>query len=113
MIRTPADAERAWRTLGHVPLLYEEWVPFDCEVSIIGARSVSGEIAIYPLCGNVHGAGILRLTCAPYGRPRWQRRAASYLTRVLTHFRYTGILTIEFFVRARQAHRQRDGAART
>ena len=100
LIRTPADAERALRTLGHVPLLYEEWIPFDCEVSIIGARSVSGEIAVYPLCGNVHGAGVLRLTCAPYGRSRWQRLAASYLRRVLTHFRYTGILTLEFFVRA-------------
>jgi 5-(carboxyamino)imidazole ribonucleotide synthase len=100
LIRTPGDAERAFRALGHAPLLYEEWIPFDCEVSIIGARSVSGEIAIYPLCGNVHGAGVLRLTCAPYGRSRWQGLAASYLKRVLTHFRYSGILTLEFFVRA-------------
>jgi len=74
-------------------------VPFECEVSIIGARSVRGEIAVYPLCGNVHGAGVLRLTRAPYGPPRWQRRATHYLERVLSHFRYSGILTIEFFVR--------------
>jgi 5-(carboxyamino)imidazole ribonucleotide synthase len=82
-----------------VPLLYEELVPFDFEVSIIGARSRSGEIAIYPLNGNVHGGGILRLTRAPYGSPTLQRAAARYLRRALTHFRYTGILTIEFFVR--------------
>jgi 5-(carboxyamino)imidazole ribonucleotide synthase len=100
LIRTPAEAERAWDRLGQVPLLYEEWVPFECEVSIIGARSVSGEVAIYPLCGNVHGAGVLRLTCAPFGPPRWQRRAGRHLARVLGHFRYTGILAIEFFVRA-------------
>jgi 5-(carboxyamino)imidazole ribonucleotide synthase len=99
VIRSYHDAERAWAELGDVPLLYEEWVPFDCEVSIIGARSVSGEVAIYPLCGNVHGGGILRLTRAPFGPPRWQRLAARHLTRVLRHFRYTGILTIEFFVR--------------
>jgi 5-(carboxyamino)imidazole ribonucleotide synthase len=98
VIRTRAEAERAFGELGKAPLLYEEWIPFDCEVSIIGARSVSGELAVYPLCGNVHGRGILRLTCAPFGTPRWQRLAARYLTRVLTHFRYTGILTIEFFV---------------
>jgi 5-(carboxyamino)imidazole ribonucleotide synthase len=99
VIRTPQDAERAWAQLGQVPLLYEEWVPFDCEVSIIGARSVSGEIVVYPLCGNVHGQGILRLTRAPFGPLPWQRLAARYLKRVLAHFRYTGILTIEFFVR--------------
>ena len=98
VVRTPADAARAWSQLGGAPLIYEELVPFDCEVSIIGARSVSGEIAIYPLCGNVHAQGILRVTRAPYGPAQWQRRAAGYLRRVLRHFRYTGILTIEFFV---------------
>jgi 5-(carboxyamino)imidazole ribonucleotide synthase len=100
LIRTAAEAERAWHDLGKVPLLYEEWVPFDYEVSVIGARSARGELAIYPLCGNVHGAGILRLTRAPYGTPALQQRAARYLTRVLHHFRYSGILTLEFFVRA-------------
>jgi 5-(carboxyamino)imidazole ribonucleotide synthase len=99
VVRTQADAERAWEQLGSSPLIYEEWIPFDCEVSIIGARSRRGEIAIYPLNGNVHSEGILRLTRAPYGPPRWQKLAASYLERVLAHFRYTGILTIEFFVR--------------
>ena len=99
VIRKQADAERAWAELGQVALLYEEYVPFDCEVSIIGARSVRGEIAVYPLCGNVHGEGVLRLTRAPYGPPRWQQRAARYLERVLAHFQYSGILTLEFFVR--------------
>jgi 5-(carboxyamino)imidazole ribonucleotide synthase len=99
VIRAAGDAERAWTELGHVPLLYEEWVPFECEVSIIGARNQQGEIAVYPLCGNVHGDGVLRLTRAPYGPPRWQRRATRYLERVLSHFHYCGILTIEFFVR--------------
>jgi 5-(carboxyamino)imidazole ribonucleotide synthase len=54
---------------------------------------------VYPLCGNVHAHGILRLTRAPYGARAWQARAATYLGRLLQHFRYAGILTIEFFVR--------------
>ena len=33
-VRTPEDAHRAWEELGAVPLIYEEWVSFDCEVSI-------------------------------------------------------------------------------
>jgi 5-(carboxyamino)imidazole ribonucleotide synthase len=99
VVKTREDAERAWSEMGAVGLIYEEWVPFDCEVSIIGARSRRGEIAVYPLNGNVHAGGILRLTRAPYGPPRWHRLAAGYLKSVLTHFHYTGILTIEFFVR--------------
>ena len=100
VVKTRDDAERAWTEMGSVGLIYEEWIPFDCEVSIIGARNKRGEIAIYPLNGNVHAKGILRLTRAPYGPPRWHRLAAKYLQSVLTHFHYTGILTIEFFVRA-------------
>ncbi len=101
-VKTHDDAQRAWEEMGTVGLIYEEWIPFDCEVSIIGARSPRGEIAIYPLNGNVHAQGILRLTRAPYGPPRWHRLAARHLERVLTRFRYSGILTIEFFVRGGQ-----------
>src|SRR5262249_9287184 len=62
LLRRAGDVAHAWSALGAAPLLYEEFVPFDCEASIIGARSTSGEVAVYPLCGNVHGEGILRLT---------------------------------------------------
>jgi 5-(carboxyamino)imidazole ribonucleotide synthase len=99
VVRTAAELASAWQQLGGSALIYEELVPFDCEVSIIGARSLSGQIAIYPLCGNVHAQGILRVTRAPYGPPQWQRKASTYLRRVLRHFSYTGILAIEFFVR--------------
>lgn len=99
VLKTQEDAEKAWADLGTQPLLFEELIPFDCEVSIIGARSPRGEVVVYPLNGNVHSEGILRLTRAPYGPPRWQKLAAGYLEKVLKHFRYTGILTIEFFVR--------------
>jgi 5-(carboxyamino)imidazole ribonucleotide synthase len=99
VLKKPADAEHAWNELGKSALLYEEWIPFDFEVSIIGARSRRGETAIYPLNGNVHSKGILRLTRAPVGAPVLQAAAARYLSRVLTHFSYVGVLTIEFFVR--------------
>src|SRR5437762_13128134 len=89
VIRTGADAERAWDRLGRAPLLYEEWVPFDCEASIIGARSRRGELGIYPLCGNAHGGGILRATRAPFGPPRRPRAAAAHLPRVLETLPYT------------------------
>jgi 5-(carboxyamino)imidazole ribonucleotide synthase len=99
VVRSEADLDRAWQELGSAPLIYEEWVPFEREVSIIGARSRNGEIAVYPLNDNLHSGGILRLTRAPYGSPLLQRQAARFLERVLLHFRYVGVLTIEFFVR--------------
>jgi len=99
VLRGAQDIEPAWAALGTAPLLYEEMVPFDSEVSVIGARSTRGETAVYPLNHNFHHGGILRLTRAPHGSPALQRLAGGYIDRVLGHFRYTGILTIEFFVR--------------
>jgi 5-(carboxyamino)imidazole ribonucleotide synthase len=99
VIRNAAELAAGWNALSSVPLLYEELVPFDCEVSIIGARNASGQVAIYPLNGNLHAAGILRLTRAPFGPDEWWQQAAEHLRRVLAHFHYTGVLTIELFVR--------------
>jgi len=99
VVRTPADLEQAWAQLGAVPLLYEELVPFDLEVSVIGVRSRRGEVKVYPLNHNVHAAGILRLTRAPYGNPRLNRLAARQVQAVMEHFGYVGVLTVEFFVR--------------
>lgn len=99
VVRSRADVERAWQRLQGVPLLYEECVPFDDEVSVVGARSTRGEIAVYPLNRNQHSDGILRITRAPYRHPRLQAAAARALRKVLQHFDYAGVLTIEFFVR--------------
>jgi 5-(carboxyamino)imidazole ribonucleotide synthase len=98
VLQSPDDADRAWTLLGGKPLICEEFVPFDYEVSIIGARSTRGEIAIYPLNRNVHSDGILRLTRAPAGPSALARRASVHLTRVLNFFAYSGVLNIEFFV---------------
>ena len=99
VVRNVEEAWHAYERLRGAPLIYEEFVPFDCEVSIIGARNRHGEIAVYPLNLNRHREGILRLTRAPYGTAALQARATRYLRRVLEHFRYEGILNIEFFVR--------------
>jgi len=99
VVRSAADLERAWAELGQAPLLYEELVPFDLEVSVIGVRSRSGECRVYPLNHNVHSGGILRLTRAPFGNARLSRLASRYVQAMMEHFRYVGVLTIEFFVR--------------
>lgn len=98
VLRSRGDIDAAWSALGGVPLLYEEFVPFDCELSVIGARARDGSIVIYPLNRNYHAAGILRLTLAPWSAPRLAGTAASCLRRLLEAFHYVGVLTLELFV---------------
>ena len=99
VIRTLEDAEAAWRTMGSVPLLYEGFIPFDYEVSCIAVRGRDGALAFYPLSRNVHHAGILRVTLAPWRNATLQRAAQRYLRALLTDLNYVGVLAVEFFVR--------------
>jgi 5-(carboxyamino)imidazole ribonucleotide synthase len=97
-LRKPADLEPAWQALGATPLILEGFVDFEREVSIVGARSTIGEVRAYPIVANQHRAGILRVTLAPYRHPLLQKAAEVHLKRLLRHFDYAGVLTIEFFV---------------
>jgi 5-(carboxyamino)imidazole ribonucleotide synthase len=98
VLRKPGDLDAAWDALGSVPLLYENLVPFEREVSVIAVRGLDGAVAFYPLNLNVHREGILRLTRAPFGNPALTRQAQRAARRLLEHFGYVGVLTIEFFV---------------
>jgi 5-(carboxyamino)imidazole ribonucleotide synthase len=99
VLRKPADLDRAWEALGKAPLLYENLVPFDAEVSVIAVRGREGSVAFYPLNLNVHREGILRLTRAPHGDASLSRQAQRAARKLLEHFQYVGVLTIEFFVK--------------
>ncbi len=98
-LRSLEDLPLAWEALGAAPLIYEGFVDFSREVSLIGVRSTTGETRFYPLCANTHAAGILRHTVAPYRNASLQRQAQTYLRRLLRHFEYAGVLTVEFFVK--------------
>jgi len=90
--------EQALGALGHEALIYERFQAFSREVSMVGARSVAGEIVSYPLSANTHGGGILRYGLAPWLNRALERSARTYLKRVMGALEYVGVLAIEFFV---------------
>ena len=80
------------------PLIAEAWVPFDYEVSIIGARNTEGEIVTWPLSRNAHREGILRVATADAADGPLHELASDYVGRLLDHLNYVGVLTLELFV---------------
>ena len=96
VIRDKAGLKSAWNAMHGVPAILEAFVPFDREVSIVAARSVSGEIVYYPLSENRHAEGILRRSTALHDDPI-QSLAESWAERLLKHLDYVGVLAIEFF----------------
>jgi 5-(carboxyamino)imidazole ribonucleotide synthase len=76
--------------------LAERIVPFERELSIVAARSASGETAFYPLAENEHRAGILAVSRAPASDAR-QRDAEAIAARMLDELGYVGVLAVELF----------------
>lgn len=99
VLKTSEDFEQAWQKLGGRSLILEQFVPFDCECSIIGVRGANGEIHFYPLTHNFHHRGVLSLSHAPAGLPvQLEQQAREWLQRLFDHFDYIGVLTLELFV---------------
>lgn len=98
VVRERGDVDRAWKALGGNSLIAEQWVNFDYEVSILGARNADGQIVIYPLSRNVHEEGILRTSRSPVDAPALADRAETYVRRLLGHLDYVGVLALELFV---------------
>jgi 5-(carboxyamino)imidazole ribonucleotide synthase len=103
-IQTTADLSAAWHSLGNQATILEGFLPFDFEVSLIGARNLSGESVFYPLIRNTHRAGILRKSIAPYQDRALQQQAEQYMQKLFDHLEYVGVLAFEFFVKAGQLY---------
>ncbi len=98
VVRTPEDIAVALEKLPRRPLIAEQWVGFDREVSGIGVRRANGDLAFYPLTENEHRGGILHTSRAPFGDEQLARLANDYVARLMSHLDYVGVLALEFFV---------------
>jgi 5-(carboxyamino)imidazole ribonucleotide synthase len=98
VLRDQEDLERAWQRLGEAELILEAFVPFEAECSLIGVRGQGGETRFWPLAHNVHDHGILALSRPGVFNQELQAAAEQKMLRLMEHFDYRGVLTIEFFL---------------
>ncbi len=96
VLKSVADLKSSWQKLEGLPAIVEGFVNFKREVSIVAVRSVSGELAFYPLSENVHRGGILRVS-ESRENDAMQAKAEDYVTRLMKALDYVGVLALELF----------------
>ena len=95
----PGDAERAFADMSDAPAILEGFIDFSHEVSVIGARSATGQIACYDPGENVHRGGILHTTRVPARLTPSQRTDAILIAaKILNALDYVGVIGVELFV---------------
>ena len=99
VIRSAEQAEQAFASFGDQPAVLEKFVEFDKEISVIGARSISGDFVAYGPIENQHHNHILDLSFAP-ARVNWTlAEEAIDLTRsIMEKLDVVGLLCVEFFL---------------
>jgi 5-(carboxyamino)imidazole ribonucleotide synthase len=98
-IRPGSDLDAAWREIGGQPAILEAFIPFEREVSIVAARSRSGEVECFDLTENEHSHHILKISRVPANVPDDVAAAARRIGGVIADaFQYVGVLAVEMFV---------------
>ncbi|EOU2464477.1 5-(carboxyamino)imidazole ribonucleotide synthase [Vibrio navarrensis] len=102
-LKDATQAEAIWKEMAECiaatpnqAIVAEEFVPFNREVSLVGARAKDGHIEVYPLAENVHTNGVLSLSSA-IDAPELQAQAKQMFTAVAESLDYVGVLALEFF----------------
>ena len=91
--------KKAWDEIGARPSILEGFIDFACEISVIGARAVGGDIELYEPPENRHRGGILRTSIIPAPVTGETADAARDITaKMLTELDYVGVMGVEFFV---------------
>ena len=97
-VQDERDAEAAFARIGRRPAILEAGVTFRRELSVIAARSWSGDFVAYPLTENRHQDGVLRHSLAPADADAPMCEAALHIARTtLDRLDYVGVAGIELF----------------
>jgi 5-(carboxyamino)imidazole ribonucleotide synthase len=98
-ILSVADVEPAWAAIQGQTSIYESFVHFDCEVSVLVARGQDGQTACFDVTENVHRNQILHTSTVPsHIAPELAVEAVFIAQRLAEALDYVGVMGVEFFV---------------
>ncbi|MBT9318104.1 5-(carboxyamino)imidazole ribonucleotide synthase [Actinobacillus pleuropneumoniae] len=82
-------------------VIAEKFIPFDGEISIVGARFRDGSTRFYPISHNLQQNGILRYSVCDVNLPNqqtYQTQAEQMLGTIMQDLEYVGVMAMECFV---------------
>ena len=97
--RGPPDTQKAMAHFAGEAFFAQEMVDFAAEVSVVGARSVKGEVVTFDVAENQHQHSILLRSIVPARiTAAQQQRAKELATGVIKLFADVGVMAVEMFL---------------
>jgi 5-(carboxyamino)imidazole ribonucleotide synthase len=99
IVKTEAELKSTLKNFQGVDLLVEEFIPFERELAVIAARSVAGEMIIYPPGETYQKNQVCHWVIAPVNlTPKQNQKIKDIASQLLTKLDYVGVLGIELFL---------------
>jgi 5-(carboxyamino)imidazole ribonucleotide synthase len=93
------EAQRALTEANGAPLIWEQYIPFACEISVVCTRDANDEIVTFPAAENIHDNGILYMSIVPARVDQAvAERASAYAKEIAHALEIVGTFCVEFFV---------------
>jgi 5-(carboxyamino)imidazole ribonucleotide synthase len=97
-VNASEDVAAAFALMKGQPAILESFVRFEREISVIAARALDGQIAVYDVAENVHRDHILHTSTVPANiAPELAAEAVYVAQRILEALDYVGVMGVEFF----------------
>lgn len=98
ILRAPQALQQALQQQPGIPLLLEEWIPFERELAVIVARGVLGEIRIYPVVETLQVEQICRRVIVPARIPQQiATQVQEIATDLMEKLEAVGVFGLELF----------------
>jgi 5-(carboxyamino)imidazole ribonucleotide synthase len=102
ILQNATELEQFWQRFGAADanrFMAEAFVPFECELAIMAARSVTGEVALYPVIETDQKQQVCHWAIAPaHIPPATQTQIEAIATTLLNKLDAVGIFGIELFL---------------
>lgn len=99
VIKTGEDLKESDSLIKLGTCVLEQWIPFAKEISVIVARNVKGETAVFPVAENIHLHNILHETIVPARISEVAKEKAIRTAKQLAEsFQLVGTLAVEMFL---------------
>lgn len=98
-VKSADDLQAGWQALGGNECVLEQRMLLDVEISVVLARSTTGEMTSFPAGENLHVNGVLDVSIVPARVDASVReQAINMATDIAEALDYIGVMAVEFFI---------------
>lgn len=99
IIKDSSSLQETWKKLGHKPVLLEKFIPFERELAVIAARSVAGDVVVYPVVETQQEEQVCRRVIVPAEiSPDIEAEIKAIAHTLLNSLQAVGVFGIELFL---------------